>query len=197
MEIDATSKSKKPSPLKWLPAGLVHSSRTLGTTKTNAQVHPGQFTRWLSEQFLSQPNTNLILGRARSLKLEDGKVSGVTLTSPKLPAKTGNGVNGSNGVHNDDRLENPRSHEVVDGEKEISCDAVVIAAGPWTGKLALELLGENIGGRLGVEGHRAHSIILKTKEDLSAHCLFTSMTLGDGSAGEPEVYTRPDGTTYV
>jgi hypothetical protein len=74
---------------------------------------------------------------------------------------------------------------------------VVIAAGPWTGELAKQLLGNDIGGRLGVTGHRAHSIVLKTKQELSAHCLFTNMTLEDGSMAEPEVYTRPDGTTYM
>lgn len=89
-----------------------------------------------------------------------------------------------------------------DGEKKgevktLPADVVVLAAGPWTGRLARDLLGDKIGGKLGVDGHRAHSIVLKTKEDLSAHCLFTSMTLEDGSMGEPEVYARPDGTAYM
>ena len=83
------------------------------------------------------------------------------------------------------------------GEKTIPADALVIAAGPWTGELANKLLGDTVGGRLGVTGHRAHSVVIKTKQDLSAHCLFTSLTLADGSVGEPEVYTRPDGTTYM
>ena len=83
------------------------------------------------------------------------------------------------------------------GEIEVPSDNIVIAAGPWTGELSKDLLGQKIGSKLGVTGHRAHSIVVKTKEELSAHCLFTSMTLEDGSAAEPEVYTRPDGTTYV
>ena len=87
--------------------------------------------------------------------------------------------------------------QTAEGEQEVEADCVVLAAGPWTGKLAMELLGKKVGGTLGVEGHRAHSIVLKTKEQLSAHCLFTSMRLEDDSAGEPEVYTRPDGTTYM
>lgn len=89
------------------------------------------------------------------------------------------------------------SVKTLEGEQDVPADCVVLAAGPWTGKLAIDLLGKSIGGKLGVEGHRAHSIVLKTKQDLSAHCLFTSMTLEDGSMGEPEVYTRPDGTTYM
>jgi glycine/D-amino acid oxidase-like deaminating enzyme len=75
----------------------------------------------------------------------------------------------------------------------LPADAVLIAAGPWTGQLSKKLLGDKIGGRLGVTGHRAHSIVLKTEATLSAHCLFTSMTMEDGSMGEPELYTRPDG----
>lgn len=90
-----------------------------------------------------------------------------------------------------------KSKSEKEEEKEVEADCVVIAAGPWTGKVAKDLLGEKIGGRINVEGHRAHSIVLKTKEDLSAHCLFTSMSMEDGSMGEPEVYTRPDGTTYM
>jgi glycine/D-amino acid oxidase-like deaminating enzyme len=79
------------------------------------------------------------------------------------------------------------------GEEDVPADIVVLAAGPWTGELAMKMLGNKIGGKLGVSGSRAHSIVLKTKEDLSAHCLFTSMSMEDGSVGEPEVYARPDG----
>ena len=82
-------------------------------------------------------------------------------------------------------------------EETIIADTVVLAAGPWTGRLAIDLLGDQVGKRVKVTGHRAHSIVMRTKEQLTPHCLFTSMTLADGSVGEPEVYTRPDGTTYV
>ncbi|WWD16036.1 hypothetical protein CI109_100461 [Kwoniella shandongensis] len=175
IETDATRKSKKPAPLPWLPAGLVHSSRPLGGHSTTAQVHPRLFTTFFSEKFLSQPSTSLILGTATSLS-----------TTPSPSSSSGE--------------PSPRSVGITtpEGEqKEVEADVVVIAAGPWTGKLAEQLLGPKVGGRLGVQGHRAHSVVLKTKEDLSATCLFTSMTLEDGSAGEPEVYARPDGTTYI
>lgn len=170
VETDATRTTKKPPPVDWLPSNVL-SSRSLGDHRTTAQVHPGLMTNFLSEKVFEKPNTDLLIGQAKSLKQENGKVQGVTIIS-----KTSNGE---------------------EEEKIVTADCVVIAAGPWTGKLAIELLGRSIGGKLGVEGHRAHSIVLKTKENLSAHCLFTSMTLEDGSAGEPEVYTRPDGTTYM
>ncbi|WVQ78384.1 hypothetical protein IAT38_000470 [Cryptococcus sp. DSM 104549] len=167
IETDATRKSKRAPPLPWLPAGLVHSSRPLGSHSTTAQVHPRLFTSFFSEKFLAYPATSLVIGTAQSLALEDGTPKSIGIVSP-------------------------------DGEKtELDADVVVLAAGPWTGRLAEQLLGEKIGGRLGVQGHRAHSVIVKTKEELSATCLFTSMTMEDGSAGEPEVYARPDGTTYI
>ena len=39
--------------------------------------------------------------------------------------------------------------------------------------------------------------MLKTHRALSAHALFTDMTLEDGDTAEPEVYARPDGTVYM
>ena len=44
------------------------------------------------------------------------------------------------------------------------------------------------------------SVILKPAEAsgmISAHALFTSLTLPNGSTGAPEVYPRADGTVYV
>ncbi|OWT41299.1 cytoplasmic protein [Cryptococcus neoformans] len=167
IETDATSMSKKASPLPWLRNGLVQSSRVLGSHTTTAQVHPRLFTTFFANKFLEEPSTSVVIGTVKSLNLEDGASKSIGVVSPE-------------------------------GEKtEIDADVVVIAAGPWTGRLAGQLLGEKIGSRLGVQGHRAHSIILKTKEELSATCLFTSMTLEDGSMGEPEIYARPDGTTYI
>jgi len=145
---------------------LIHSSRSLGGPTTTAQVHPGLFTSFFAQQFQQKPDTDLIIGRAAAVAVDDGAVKSVLVHAS-----------------GEDRI--------------IEADAIVLAAGPWTGKLAEELLGDKIGRRLGVTGHRAHSVVLKTKEELSAHCLFTSMTMEDGSAGEPEVYTRPDGTTYM
>jgi glycine/D-amino acid oxidase-like deaminating enzyme len=92
------------------------------------------------------------------------------------------------------RVESLRAAAVVTDKGEIPADCVVLAAGPWTGRLAEQILGKRA-RKLGVQGHRAHSIIVQA--DVSPHCLFTSMTLDDGSMGEPEVYPRPDGTVYI
>jgi glycine/D-amino acid oxidase-like deaminating enzyme len=140
----------------------------LGSHDTTAQVHPGLLTKFLAEKFLEKPQAALLLGRATALVTASGAVSSITVC-PKAGGET----------------------------NVVPADVVVIAAGPWTGKLAVDLLGKQIGSKLGVDGHRAHSIVVKTKEELSAHCLFASMTMEDGSMGEPEVYARPDGTTYM
>lgn len=87
----------------------------------------------------------------------------------------------------------PPSGELV----QLPADVVVMCAGPWTGQLANELLGDRIGSRCGVTGSRAHSICLKPKEKLTAHVLFTDLTMADGSVGEPEVYARPDESCYM
>jgi glycine/D-amino acid oxidase-like deaminating enzyme len=132
------------------------------------QVHPGLFTKKLLSLFLSQPRTSFQIASAIGLTLGADRA----VQSLKLRSKDGD-------------------------VKDIPADVVVIAAGPWTGQVVEDLLGPAAGRGLNVTGSRAHSIVLKTKEPLTAHALFTDMTLADGSAGEPEVYARPDGTTYM
>jgi glycine/D-amino acid oxidase-like deaminating enzyme len=83
------------------------------------------------------------------------------------------------------------------GEQTVPCSTLVLAAGPWTGRLASKLLNEKAAKHCQVDGQRAHSIVLESKEALSAHALFTDMMLKDGSSAEPEVYCRPDGTAYM
>ena len=163
IEYDATRPSKAGSSkpvLTWLSNDHIHTSRQLGTHETTAQVHPGQFTTFIVDRFKEQRDTDVIIGRAHGLDVQNGTVKGVKVGGRTVPA-----------------------------------DVVVICAGPWTGALAVELLGKSVGGRLGVTGHRAHSVIFKTKETLTPHCLFTNMTMREGRVDEPEVYCRPDGAS--
>jgi glycine/D-amino acid oxidase-like deaminating enzyme len=147
-------------------------------------VHPGQFTNFFSEEFLKQPNTSLKFGQVVGMDLSTSSTSNVT-------SKTLGGSSQTKEV----AVQCPKHVKVKTekGQETVEADTVVLAAGPWTGDLATKMLGNKIGGKLGVTGSRAHSIVLKTKEPLTAHCLFTSMSMADGSAGEPEVYARPDG----
>lgn len=101
-------------------------------------------------------------------------------------------------------------------ETKLPTTDCVVAAGPWTSRL---LPG------VPVTASRAHSVVIKTPQPVSAYALFTSIALPagfpsptpEGEAGsasaasqqqkkkpiertqvvEPEIYARPDGTAYA
>jgi len=77
----------------------------------------------------------------------------------------------------------------VDGET-LEADAVVLAMGPWTGRLATRLELPRIWGLKG------YSVTLEAP-DVPAHALFLDYRTADGRHLEPEVFPRPDGTVYV
>jgi glycine/D-amino acid oxidase-like deaminating enzyme len=79
---------------------------------------------------------------------------------------------------------------LVDGEA-ISGDAVVIAMGPWSA-LACDWL-----PLPAIYGLKGHSLVFRSREPISAHALFVEYEGPDGAAHAPEVFPRPDGTTYV
>jgi glycine/D-amino acid oxidase-like deaminating enzyme len=72
----------------------------------------------------------------------------------------------------------------------VEADAVVLAMGPWTGRLAGRLPLPRIGGLKG------HSVILAA-DDVPAHALFVDYRTADGRHLEPEIFPRPDGEVYV
>ena len=77
----------------------------------------------------------------------------------------------------------------ADGEA-IEGDAVVLAMGPWTGRLAPRM-------RLpGVYGLKGYSVSLAAP-DVPAHALFVDYRTNDGRALEPEIFPRPEGEVYV
>ena len=69
-------------------------------------------------------------------------------------------------------------------------DAVVLAMGPWTGRLAGRLQLPNIYGLKG------YSVTLAAP-DVPAHALFVDYRTSDGRALEPEIFPRPEGEVYV
>ena len=75
--------------------------------------------------------------------------------------------------------------EIVEG------DAVVIAMGPWSILAAawLELPP--------VFGLKGHSLVFETGQKVSAEALFLEYLDATGGTQTPEVFPRPDGTTYV
>jgi len=77
---------------------------------------------------------------------------------------------------------------VVDGHA-LEGDAVVLAMGPWTGRLAGL-------GLPRIHGLKGYSVTLAAR-DVPADALFMDYRLADGRALEPEIIPRPDGTVYV
>jgi glycine/D-amino acid oxidase-like deaminating enzyme len=73
----------------------------------------------------------------------------------------------------------------------IEGDAVVIAMGPWSA-LATQWLPLPM-----IYGLKGHSLILRNPIPVSPHALFVECEAEDGSVDSPEVFPRPDGTTYV
>jgi glycine/D-amino acid oxidase-like deaminating enzyme len=79
---------------------------------------------------------------------------------------------------------------VADGEL-IEGDAVVIAMGPWSA-LAAQWVPLPM-----VYGLKGHSVVLRNPAPISPHALFLECESEDGALDTPEVFPRPDGTTYV
>jgi glycine/D-amino acid oxidase-like deaminating enzyme len=76
----------------------------------------------------------------------------------------------------------------VDGET-LEANAVVLAMGPWTGRVKGLALPR-------IHGLKGYSVTLAAA-DVPAHALFMEYRTADGRALEPEIIPRPDGTVYV
>jgi len=70
-------------------------------------------------------------------------------------------------------------------------DAVVIAMGPWSILAAAWL---QLPPVFGLKGH---SVVFATDQKVSAEALFLEYQEASGGVHSPEVFPRPDGTTYV
>jgi glycine/D-amino acid oxidase-like deaminating enzyme len=75
---------------------------------------------------------------------------------------------------------------MVDGEL-MPADAVVVAMGPWTGRLSL--------GLPTVLGYKGSSVILDV--DVPAQAVFSEFISRDGGRYSPEIYPRAGGEVYV
>jgi glycine/D-amino acid oxidase-like deaminating enzyme len=73
----------------------------------------------------------------------------------------------------------------------LEADAVGIAMGPWSILAAAWL------PLPAVYGLKGHSLIFKTGQDVSAEALFLEYQEATGEVQAPELFPRPDGTTYV
>ena len=167
---------------------------------------PSPLVNHLCSMFTSHPRASLIIARATGLVFStppppssSSPSSASTSPSPTAAVTTAADPERQvTGVEVQIR-DSPDGSESTNTTKVIPADAVVLAAGPWLGKLAVQLLGETIGAELCVWGAQANSILLRTKETLTAHAVFARIRMGAEreDENEPEVYCRPDGTTYL
>jgi glycine/D-amino acid oxidase-like deaminating enzyme len=78
----------------------------------------------------------------------------------------------------------------VDGEL-VEGDAVVIAMGPWSILAAAWL------PLPAVYGLKGHSLVFETGTKIPAEAAFLEYREANGAVHAPELFPRPDGTTYV
>ena len=78
----------------------------------------------------------------------------------------------------------------ADGRR-LEGDAVVLALGPWSILAAAWL------PLPPVFGLKGHSVVFETGARIGADALFLELREASGDVDSPEVYPRPDGTTYV
>jgi glycine/D-amino acid oxidase-like deaminating enzyme len=165
-----------PADLDWVDRDLVTSYAEMGSpgrTETS-QVHPYHFTTSIGE--LAQRGGAVIKTKAKVTKISASK-------------------DGVEGVEYLDRETN-ETREVKD------VTDIVIAAGPWTGRVL---------PRAKVEGLRAHSVVYEA--DVSPYAVFTDIELPADFVPEhrakmgqrrrhkgrvdPEIYARPFGEVYA
>jgi glycine/D-amino acid oxidase-like deaminating enzyme len=76
-------------------------------------------------------------------------------------------------------------------DEVIPGDAVVIAMGPWS-VLAAQWLPLPM-----IYGLKGHSVVFRNGAGITPHALFVECEAADGAVDTPEVFPRPDGTTYI
>ncbi|KAI0004013.1 FAD dependent oxidoreductase [Xylariaceae sp. FL0662B] len=167
-----------PADLDWINASLVHEYAEMGLpgyTET-AQVHPYQFTTSMAT-----------LARERGAEIRlNAKVTSIGLNKAETTVSS---------VEYVDRATNET--RTLEGVTD-----VVVAAGPWTGRLL---------PKAKVGGLRAHSVVFAA--DVSPYAVFTDIALPNdwvpahrAARGErrkhrgnvdPEIYARPGGEVYA
>ncbi|KAJ3330846.1 hypothetical protein HDU93_010065, partial [Gonapodya sp. JEL0774] len=85
-----------------------------------------------------------------------------------------------------------------DQARIVDADVVVVATGPWVAE-AKEWVREGVKWPKVGYGHRAHSIVLRPKDPVTATALFLTYRPQNPSlpTTDPEVYPRPDGNVYI
>mmetsp|Transcript_5760 Transcript_5760/g.18194 ORF Transcript_5760/g.18194 Transcript_5760/m.18194 type:complete len:400 (-) Transcript_5760:26-1225(-) len=165
----AKPSNKKLENVEWADAGGVVGMRPMGDESTIAQVHPRKLCDALVAGAKALAGASVVEGCAAGLRENaDGVVDGLLL---------------------------------ADGSC-LDADAVVVCMGPWSHALGrpktekMGLIGDEgysgwgLAGLPPVVGTKYHAVLLQAPRVLSQAVFFQGY-------GDPEVYPRPDGETYV
>ncbi|KAK9097317.1 hypothetical protein Sjap_022814 [Stephania japonica] len=154
----------RPSAVPGWVDGPATDPREIGTPETTAQLHPQLFTRKLVSVAEAEHGLEVVIGELDHVAVDGGGGTG-TATGAALK---------------DGRL--------------IAADAVVLALGPWSGRLSV------LSSLFRVYGLKAHSIVLEPRDPsvITPHALFLNYYSSRGGRPlDPEVYPRPSGEVYV
>ncbi|WFD32411.1 hypothetical protein MSPP1_003458 [Malassezia sp. CBS 17886] len=173
LSVDASRKSRGRPHADWMNPGVFMSTSSIGGGGTTAQVTPGELTLFLATQ--AQEHGATLRLQTRATGLEQNADGHVTGVKVTSEGK----------------------------DEMIPATDVVLAAGPWTGKLLSswftpQTLPPFLRAATTIEGSRAHSIVIQAAHghQLTPDCFFSEMRYGD-SAGAPEIYLRPRGNAYL
>ena len=173
LSLDTSRKARSRPKIEWLNPNVFISTSLIGGGGTTAQVSPGHLTRFLVQR---------------------AKEKGVTVRVETMATGL---------LQNDEGVVEGVKIMVNGMEEILPATDVVLATGPWTGKLLQswytpQSMPSYLRSAAMIEGSRAHSTIIQAakNQQLSADCFFSEMRYGT-SAGAPEFYIRPKGVAYV
>jgi len=156
-------------------AGIRHPGRPRGDTRDTDWLSPGVTV----DQRLGSTKTTAQIhpGAFTAAMMQAAEAEGAALRLGRVTGVVRRSAARADGVEVDG--------EIVEG------DAVVIAMGPWS-ILAAQWL-----PLPGVFGLKGHSVVFETATELPAAALFLEYREATGAMQMPELFPRPDGTTYV
>ena len=181
-----------PAELDWIDPGSAQAYEELADQGSTAQVLPLQFTTCIAK-LAEERGTTIVLGTVEAINCGD--------------ARTNSNVSEPLGFINDLTQKKVVSVTYTDKttskSKTIPTPTVILAAGPWTPTLF---------PKVQMSPLRAHSVTIKLKQNISAYCLFSNITLRRPSPGpmdsdlpkqsvsstiSSEIYARPNNEVYI
>lgn len=194
-----------PEDLDWVLPELITGYEKMGGARETAQVHPYYFTMALM-RLAEDRGARLIIGSVTGINYAESSPS----PSPSSPTDSpSSGTSSSRGRKHVASV-SYTTRETGAQELILPATTAVLAAGPWTSRLY---------PTAPITGLRAHSVTITPASDVSAHTLFTEITIppsaddsnsddddddsssggGDGGAYtvSPEIYARPNNEIYV